>query len=199
VGIATPFVIERAVRLTAADQTVGPLDDHILLHEQHRILAGGRLEQRAGDVWREPLQYIALPVQEAVDDRWLVDRPAVGYRRHGIDQLQHRGDDIPLPEGRVVRVACRPVLALGAALPVRIGHPPRALAGQLNAQLRADAKGGRVTVQIVDAQPAGSERRLGDFRVAAANLIEIHITALGNGLHHGYRPMTGAQPAHECL
>jgi len=113
--------------------------------------------------------------------------------------LQRRHGHIALAEGGVVGVASRPALAVVAALPLALWHTPGQLAGKLNTQFGADAERRRPAVQVEDAQPARTQRQRADVRIAAADLVEIHVAALRDPFEHVHALVPAAQPADERL
>ena len=59
---------------------------------------------------------------DLVDELWLIERAAIGHSGSRIEHLQRRGQNIALPDSRVVGVTGHPVLAIVLAFPAVIGH-----------------------------------------------------------------------------
>ncbi len=100
-------------------------------------------------------------------------------------ELQWRRQHVPLSDARDHGLARKPdlhVLALeGLLLPVARGQQRRALAGDVDARLLAEAEPGEEIVHAVDAEPLGEP-------------VEIHVAGLGNRRVHVHRAMPALFP-----
>src|SRR5690606_29400210 len=97
---------------------------------------------------------------------------------HRRDHLQWSDGDIALSESRVIGITGRPVLPVVDTFPVTVWHTSGDFPRKLDPQFRADAQCVGITDQIIDTEAAGTQARLRYVGITAANLIEIHVTAL---------------------
>src|SRR5690606_15959852 len=138
----------------------------------------GQVEGARND-WLERADRIAGFVQNFANDCWL-EHFAGDKRLYGADHLKRRDRDVTLPEGGVVGVAGRPVLALIDAFPVPVRHAAGEFAVKFDTELGADAERLRVTDEIFNLQATRAQAHRADGRIAAADLIEVHVATLGN-------------------